>query len=409
MVVAGDFVHVSNGAVGRIARIASVTASTIVLDGTATVGSGVGATLANVGGALAGPAGATGFPIGTMTNAVTNTTGNPVRVNLKNDQTYSITTGVTSSQGGVTFEGYTSAYGDQGMFTLDGGTSTIVLLTVSSGTFLRNAKIQNNGTSGTNAGINHTGGNLYCFRVVVNTVRGDGITTTVAAGANCVLDECEFYACNSASTAASGGVRHINAGMLVVKNCTIHDNTLTGVATSISGGFVDISKTIFDTNSSDGVLIGNTEMVTLDGCDFYNNGRDGIETTNTSGIVIARNCNFIKNGRFGVEQVASAIRNSFLYNCGYGSGTQVNVSGATSGTAIQEIGAVTYAADVTPWIDPANGDFRIGLSAAKNAGRGAFTETAASYAGTVGYPDIGAAQHQDIGDKSLIVSPTSSY
>jgi hypothetical protein len=58
-----------------------------------------------------------------------------------------------------------------------------------------------------------------------------------------------------------------------------------------------------------------------------------------------------------------------------------------------ESGTVTYANDVTPWVDPANGDFRINLAAAKGAGRGTFTQTAASYTGTIGYPDIGAAQH----------------
>jgi hypothetical protein len=56
------------------------------------------------------------------------------------------------------------------------------------------------------------------------------------------------------------------------------------------------------------------------------------------------------------------------------------------------IGSVTYATDVTPWVDPTNGDFRINLAAAKGTGRGTFTQTASSYAGTVGYPDIGAAQ-----------------
>jgi hypothetical protein len=63
-------------------------------------------------------------------------------------------------------------------------------------------------------------------------------------------------------------------------------------------------------------------------------------------------------------------------------------------------GNVTYANDVTPWTDPANGDFRISLAAAKGAGRGTYTQTAASYAGTVGYPDIGAAQSTGGGGSS---------
>ena len=38
-----------------------------------------------------------------------------------------------------------------------------------------------------------------------------------------------------------------------------------------------------------------------------------------------------------------------------------------------------------------NGDFRINLTAAKGTGRGTYMQTAASYTGTVGYPDVGAA------------------
>lgn len=44
------------------------------------------------------------------------------------------------------------------------------------------------------------------------------------------------------------------------------------------------------------------------------------------------------------------------------------------------------------YCDPANGNFTINLAAAKNAGRGAFGTGLTS---TIGYPDIGASQHQD--------------
>jgi hypothetical protein len=60
-----------------------------------------------------------------------------------------------------------------------------------------------------------------------------------------------------------------------------------------------------------------------------------------------------------------------------------------------ETGAVTLGSD--PFSAASTGDFRVTLAAAKGAGRGAFTETQASYTGTLGYPDVGAAQHQDTG------------
>ncbi len=131
-------------------------------------------------------------------------------------------------------------------------------------------------------------------------------------------------------------------------------------------------------------------------CDFYNNGFFGIDTTSTGGVVVEiENCNFIKNGTFGIlSDAGSNLRHGYIRNCAFGSGTQTNSSGGIDArlTGVLESGSITYAADVTPWVDPANGDFRINLTAAKSVGAGSFTETASSYAGTIGYPDIGAAQ-----------------
>ena len=75
----------------------------------------------------------------------------------------------------------------------------------------------------------------------------------------------------------------------------------------------------------------------------------------------------------------------------------VNVSGMyniPTKYTMEEIGTIIYPVDVTPWVAPDTGDFRISLSQAKNAGRGFWLQTGA-YSGTVGYPDIGAAQHID--------------
>jgi hypothetical protein len=108
-------------------------------------------------------------------------------------------------------------------------------------------------------------------------------------------------------------------------------------------------------------------------------------------VAKAINCNFVKNGGWGVN--GSAV-NTLLVNCGFGSGTQANASG-TSTQAIEQ-NSVTYASGATPWNDPANGDFRIVAAAARAAGVGTFTQTQASYSGTVGYPDIGAAQHKEL-------------
>jgi hypothetical protein len=124
---------------------------------------------------------------------------------------------------------------------------------------------------------------------------------------------------------------------------------------------------------------------------LYNNTSNGINiATALSTHVWIENCNFVKNGGAGINNI-SVINTGFVYNCGYGAGTQANGSGDTINNLVQS-GTVTYGSNLTPWVDPANGDFRINLLAANFAGRGAFTETASSYAGTIGTPDIGAAQ-----------------
>ena len=106
--------------------------------------------------------------------------------------------------------------------------------------------------------------------------------------------------------------------------------------------------------------------------------------------MLIQNCNFIKNTGKGINNV-SVTNSGDVFNCGYGAGTQANGSADTLNN-LTTTGAVTYASNVAPWVDGPNGDFSINLAAAEGVGRGAFTETAASYGPTVGYPDIGAAQ-----------------
>jgi len=133
------------------------------------------------------------------------------------------------------------------------------------------------------------------------------------------------------------------------------------------------------------------------GCEFYNNAAAGIDLTGStaSTSLIVENSNFLKNGTFGITSSGSALRNGQIVNCGFGSGTQTNASGGLAANlgGINVSGTITYAANVTPWVDPANGDFTINLAVAQNGGRGKFTATAAGYGGTIGYPDIGAATH----------------
>ncbi len=138
-------------------------------------------------------------------------------------------------------------------------------------------------------------------------------------------------------------------------------------------------------------------------CDAYNNSGDGLKitTTTNTAIVNIQNCNFLKNTGWGVNTArTTGLLWGRIVNCGFGSGTKANGMGTTNNTNNIDVrGGIMYPGGTTPWVDPDNGDFSINLPAAQGTGRGTFTETASSYSGTVGYPDVGAAQ------ASIIASP----
>jgi hypothetical protein len=301
----------------------------------------------------------------------------------------------------VVFQGYTTTAADGGKATVDGGTSgaSYVLLSVTGGVCDQFVDLvfQNNGATGSANGVSViTGGNAHHFRrCVFSNVRGNGVQDNQT----CVFVECEAFGCNQSNTSNFGGFFPNSSGFYL--RCVAHDN-----AGSNTNGFTQVSagaacvRCIADTNglygwSSAGVSNSHWRLAN---CDFYNNGGDGVRLGSAGVVnnVYLESCNFLKNGGYALNGVGSVIGGAML-NCGFGSGTQANTSGQTNNVAaVQQAGSVTYPANVTPWVDPANGDFRINLTEAKGAGCGAFTQTAPSYAGTVSYPDIGAAQHLEV-------------
>ena len=100
-------------------------------------------------------------------------------------------------------------------------------------------------------------------------------------------------------------------------------------------------------------------------------------------------CTIKRNTNYGIN-LSGGKRVGMINNCGFSDNTTA-ATNALDNAVIA--GTVNYGAGVTPWTAPTTGNFSINLAAAINAGRGTFTETQASYTGTVGYPDIGAAQH----------------
>lgn len=373
----------------------TLTLSTTAISGNAptTAATGVSCT---TGGAWKGPNGAVSFPFGYIQTAMTNVAGDTPRVNMLGGTNYAVTAAMTHVIAGpVRFEGYTATVGDGGRAVIDGtivGASYAVLTLSAANTDLVGLTVQNNGTSGSAAGIVVSGTENTVIRCVVNSVRGHGFSST--SGPNTFI-ECEAYSCNQSNAGSTAGFGFAASQATVVR-CVSHDNSGSSSAGFIcSTGSVFFSNCIADTNGGIGFNLSTPSSSSMLGCDSYNNTSDGIRIANSSqATCYIENCNLIKNGGWGINGSGAGSRNGAVVNCGFGSGTQTNSSGTTTGLkTMTESGSITYASNVTPWVDPANGDFRINLAASINAGRGTFTETAASYAGTIGYPDIGAAQH----------------
>ena len=384
-------------AVNSGTRQITVSSSARALRGTV-VSTGTGTRSARIGGAWAGPSGTNLHPFWTTStfdfSLLQDASSNKVRINLKNDQTYSVTAGMTVLAGSthVFIQGYTTTYGDGGRCTFDGGTSgaSYVLMIIGSLVHFCFCRWQNNGATGSATLVSADDGRVNFFACVFNSCRGHGLL----GGANVV--ECEAYSCNQSNTAGTAGFYSSNIRTTYTR-CISHDNT--GGNTIgfyiVNAGAV-LVNCIADTNGGVGVQSTNAASFVMVNCDVYNNGGSGLAISGSNNIGVIQNCNFTKNGGWGIS--LPSLSSSWLINNRFGAGTEANTSGTVqnSGNNI-DLGNASYASNATPWVDAPNGDFRINLAASRGAGRGSFTQVQSGYAGTIAYPDIGAAQSQASG------------
>ena len=392
-----DTVPATNRYLTGVISAVDNTAKTITLtnrNALGTLSTAASGITARVGGALQGPTAASSQPLNL---GFLQSTGNTVRVNLKNDQTYNVTAGVAWSATTILrVQGYTSTFGDGGKFILDGGTSgaSYTLLTMSVGNSeLYDAEIRNNGATGNAAGLSVTGALCDLFRVTVHDVRGTGVSQ---ATGRVTSNEVRAYNCNQSNTANLAGFSTFsNVPTLWVRSVS-HDNS-----GSNTYGFFQNSTSlhylrdcVFETNGVSGVVCtaGGSVYFVATGCDCYANGASGLLLTNTGSTnafyAFITDCNLVANGGYGVAGSGASFKSGFLQNCGFGSGTAANTSGATNALGdIRVSGSVTYAANATPWADPAAGDFTITLGQAKATGTGIVAGS------TQSRPDRGAAQN----------------
>lgn len=434
-ITAGDFcsVYVTAGAtvatfVGRVSSVQNATNGTVTFS-TNFAGSnpsnGTGTMTLKNGGAWGGPTGATTFPFALSNeNLLVNTNNDPPRFNFKNDQTITVTAALSfANSQAVTVQGYSSSVADGGKTTFTSNiTSAANFSCNATGTTFTDLIFINTGASNANDLFSSTGAGNVFTRCVFHGARANGLVIT---GSGFAL-ESEAYDCNKSNTASKGGFNVTGSGSANFINCYSHDHAsgsnahgfVSGVATS----YTAFQNVIADTCAGSGLLaIQSTgSNLTVVNSDFYNNTGDGIKITNSgspNGLFLITNCNFIKNGGKGINVATtgspiSAV-NGFSYNNGYGAGTQANGSSDTLSNLV-ESGKITYASNITPWNAPTTGDFTLvstNTHAGYNAGRGHFEETDGTNTGTVGYPDIGAANHNDTcgGTGPCQTSGASSY
>jgi len=436
LIAVGDFASVYNdGAtlavyIARVVtinqsggNITSIVLSTTARAGTAPTSSATGRSI-KVGGTWKGPNAGSGFPItfsGTSLSQAINSNSDQVRVNFKNNATYSITSLISGSTQAseLLLQGYSSSVGDGGKATIDGGGNNISLLSLGQNTDLFDFIVSNVGVStGTGTGISGAVSNNSLFRVVVHDVRGSGIVLSSLTGTQ--LIECEVYAYNQSNTASSPGISLGPSS--TAKRCYVHDGTgsnCDGIQLNVGNQNSTVDQCIMDTNGGNGILVSGGSSasghVIISNSEFYNNTGAGIKFGSASAFYVMHieNNNFIKNGTYGIDGGASFTRLfGYMFNNGYGIGTQANSSGDyhTTGSLILDDNTgtnsrVVYASNITPYNAPTTGDFSIVLPAAQGVGRGAFTETDGTNTGTVGFPDLGAAQAQ-IGQAFPTPTPT---
>lgn len=411
-VTAGEWASVYNdGAtvavfVGRITGVNdgadTITVSTTIKAGTAPTTSGTGRSI-KVGGAWAGPSGAEDFPFGFAGGTMTNSSGNKPRVNFKGDgdnstADYTVSASILPSVTGIIqWEGYTTMAGDGGLTNISGPTTgTNFRLLEISGALNSFAHFifENNGDTGN---ANTAGDGVFVniaetsfFRCAFRNFRRAGLR--IESRSHAV--ECEAYNCNTSNTSGGVGGFVLNGNGCHLVRCISHDNTTLNTSGFAGGGF-SLINCIADSNGAHGSVGSGAESQTFLRCDFYNNGGDGTRIGIGSGAMIAniQNCNFVNNRGWGINFQGVTMVGT-LYGNRFGAGTMDNDLGTFSTQdGLDQIDNSSYASDVTPWVDPANGDFRITLAAAKNAGRGSYTVGGTTT--VLGYPDIGAAQHQE--------------
>jgi hypothetical protein len=440
-IAVGDFVSIytTAGATqpGLVARVTAVNATTVTVSltfiagATTNVSEAAGAATLKKGGPWAGMSGAVAFPFGFVTSTLRNVAGDPMRVYIKKAATaYSITAGMThgASNGGTSFEGYTTTPGDGGIPEINGipaavANPFVALELAAEGTELANLWFNGNHDTVTDFGAGVATGNgvinisarAMKFRRVVCTAgwRSGLVVGGASSGGGHVFDECLFYD-NQRDDANDFG------------NVTVNEESTFNYCTFIGSGMSKHAAR--DGHDSTAVRLGNDrgEPVTFNHCIFADSQASAIEFAGDSPAIL-NHCvlwnNGIANGHgldlsaAGTSVFRIVINNTVIGNhtTGYGILGDVNLltgphlnkvafySNASGNTSLVNdsftLDTVTLTAD--PFVDSAGYDFTPndvagGGALLKNAGTRALLGLPTAFTTLLtSYQNIGAVQHEE--------------
>ena len=367
----GNILNVTGGTnftTGRY-QIAAVASGVATMDravGTAAATGGAG----NLGGALASPGMAAAAIVASNTVWIRSGT-----------YTCSATANVAGGRPQPAFAsrwiGYVATRGDAQFWgtlpSLAAGASGMTIFTPAAGS-ISIENLEFNGQTGTytsTIGVNASTGWFYrAVNCRVKNTTGDGFSYTGTP----VLFSCEAVGCGGTGFNLGGGF----ARRCLARSCSI------GFGVYASG--ILLSGCAAYGNTSDGFA--SVFALLAQSCSSTANGRHGFNLDAPEAA--ADNCVAWANGGYGYS--SSARYDVLVLNCAGGS----NTSGNFNGTNIPAANITNFIPlTASPFVNAATFNFALNTAAGGGAALRGAGNGAGPGLGSVGYPDVGAVQHQD--------------
>lgn len=231
-------------------------------------------------------------------------------------------------------------------------------------------------------------------------------TSGVSAGSSAAwlsIRECEITDGKTGSTAGILQTGSNSTGLHIL-NCVIHDNICHGISIGDLSAAI-IGNLIYNNTgaSSDGIAMTFGALVINNS--ISGNGRHGISISNASGGPYSinqsiRNNILSSNSSYGLSTLGSTLVSDSEWD---GNAYYNNTSGTRNGVGT---GTVDIILTADPFTSSSAGDFSLNKTLGGGAAcRGLGFPATFPGATTIGYLDIGAAQHQDSGGGGILRAP----